>query len=200
MLTNEQANLKSFNANPNDNAILDAVDSQIDNELLQALQAQVHTGNLKDFYKVGLFGYCSGDIDASGKETVTYCSPRKTGFYFDPEEVWDLNNTVAEAAFPKEYHDGINAYRKVAKWMFAAYAAAIGLTAGAILVGISALFSRWGSLATTIVQTVGPARPASSLYSRQAHISRSCKSFSTSAPLPLPLLCMPPLSASSTPS
>ncbi|KAF2653949.1 hypothetical protein K491DRAFT_495259 [Lophiostoma macrostomum CBS 122681] len=151
-----KANLQDFTSDPDNPDIVKEANDQIDNELLQALQSQAKTnGDLKDFYQVGLFGYCSGTIDdKTKKETVEFCSPRKTGFYFDPIEVWGLNNTSVQVAFPKEMTDGLNAYRKVAKWMFAAYATALGFTAGTILVGISALFSRWGSLITTIVQTL----------------------------------------------
>jgi hypothetical protein len=142
--------------NPDNPDVVDKVNDEIDNELLKALQAQAKTKkDLKDFYQVGLFGYCSGMIDDKTlKETVDYCSPRKTGFFFDPIEVWGLNNTSVQVAFPKEMTDGLNAYRKVAKWMFAAYATAMGFTAGTILIGFSALFSRWGSFVTTVVQTV----------------------------------------------
>lgn len=153
----------------------DDPNTEIDNRLLEALQhaaknAGVDTdqtdnihgdGTWKDFVKVGLWNYCEGDIDNStGKEIVTHCSAPKANFYFDPIAYWKLNSTVdgkvPEDIYPQEIRDGIEVYSKVAKWMFAAYVIAICLTVAELIVGIFAIFSRWGSLVTTIVSTVRP--------------------------------------------
>lgn len=45
-------------------------------------------------------------------------------------------------------------YKTVSKWMFIAYLVAFIATAAQILVGIIAIFSRWGSCVTTIVSIV----------------------------------------------
>jgi hypothetical protein len=127
--------------------------TELDNKLLKALQG-VANKDLKDFYQVGLWNYCEGDTDKDGKETITYCSPRKANFWFNPIEVWDLKNVEADEIYTQEMKDGIDAYHKVAKWMFTAYLIAIILTAAEFVVGIFAIFSRWGSLVTTIVSTV----------------------------------------------
>ncbi|KAI4183278.1 MAG: hypothetical protein LQ346_006383 [Caloplaca aetnensis] len=108
---------------------------------------------VKDFYHVSLWNYCAGDFD-NGADKVTYCSPRQNEFWFNPVDVWGMNRTGIDQLFSKELRDGLNAYRVAAKWMFIAYIVAVVTTIVEILVGFFALFSRLGSLATTIVSTI----------------------------------------------
>ena len=105
---------------------------------------------LQDFYTVSLWNYCDG----ASNGTITYCSPRVTKFWFNPVEIWGLNNTNIEDLFSSELKSGLKAYEDVVKWMFVVYIIAIIATAVEILVGFFALFSRWGSFATTIVSSV----------------------------------------------
>jgi len=143
-----EADTKNFTENPN---ILP--NENIDSKLLNALKNSASAKDLKDFYKIGLWNYCEGDTDNKGVDTVTYCSPRQTAFWFNPIEVWDLSNTTVQTLFPKELKDGLSAYEKVAKWMFAAYTLAFWITLAEIVLGIFAIFSRWGSFVTTIAST-----------------------------------------------
>jgi hypothetical protein len=131
----------------------DIPNTEFDNRLLEALQG-VRAKELKDFYQVGLWNYCEGDTDDKGKETITYCSPRKANFWFNPVDVWELKHHKAEDIFNDEMNDALKTYEKIAKWMFTAYLIAIILTAVEFVVGIFAIFSRWGSLVTTIISTV----------------------------------------------
>ncbi|KAI4160127.1 MAG: hypothetical protein LQ342_005984 [Letrouitia transgressa] len=128
------------------NALTDAIIQQSTNVAKNAL-------DIKDFYHVSLWNYCAGDFD-NDKDKVTYCSKHTSKFWFNPVEVWGLNNTVTEHVFSKELRDGLKVYKEVAKWMFVAYVIALVSTIVEIGVGIFALFSRWGSLATTIVSSV----------------------------------------------
>lgn len=113
---------------------------------------------VKDFYHIGLWNYCSGDFgkNSTGGATdhVTYCSPRQNQFWFNPVDVWNLTNTGVDKFFSKELRDGLDKYKMAAKWMFIAYIVALITTIVEIFVGIIALFSRLGSLATTIVSTI----------------------------------------------
>ena len=113
---------------------------------------------IKDFYHVTLWNYCAGEYKKNStggwKEDVTYCSERQKEFWFNPAEVWHLNNSVTDQFFNKELKNGLKAYKQVAKWMYVAYVVAVIATAAEVIVGISALFSRLGSLATTIVSTI----------------------------------------------
>ena len=114
--------------------------------------------NISEVYHVSLWNYCSGDLkkNSTGGVTdhITFCSPHQNEFWFNPVEVWHLNNTLADQFLSKELKSGLDTYRTVAKWMFICYIVALISTIVEILVGILALFSRLGSLATTIVSTI----------------------------------------------
>lgn len=113
---------------------------------------------IKDFYHVGLWNYCAGNYkkNSSGgqEEEVTYCSDRRRKFWFNPVEVWHLNNSITDEFFDDGLKDGLKAYETVTKWMYVAYVVAMMATGAEIFVGISALFSRIGSIAATIVSLV----------------------------------------------
>jgi len=133
------------------NALTDALIQQATNDATKAL-------GIYDFYHVGLWNYCAGSFakNATGAsfDNVTYCSPAQKQYWFNPVDVWHLNNSITDQYFSTQLKDGLNAYHQVAKWMYVAYVVAVVATAVEILVGVSALFSRLGSLATTIVSTV----------------------------------------------
>ncbi|KAF2741287.1 integral membrane protein-like protein [Polyplosphaeria fusca] len=142
---------KDFVDDP-DHAI-DEANKYFDNELLQALQGKASTKDLKDFYTVGVFNFCEGDIDDKNKETFTYCSKPKANFWFNPMEVWQLSNTSVQQLFPDDMKNVLDTYHKVGRWMYAAFVIVFFLTIAEFLVGLAAICSRWGSLVTTIVST-----------------------------------------------
>jgi hypothetical protein len=148
-----QAVAKDFNRDPTGD-LPDIPNTELDNKLLEALQGVSTDKELKDFYQVGLWNYCEGDIQTNGDYKITHCSSRKANFWFNPVDVWELKNTTADELFPDKLQDGLNAYQKASKWMFTAFVIAICLTIAEFIIGIFAIFSRWGSLATTIVSTV----------------------------------------------
>ncbi|KAF2271111.1 hypothetical protein CC78DRAFT_11796 [Lojkania enalia] len=150
-----KADTSEFTENPDLGAIDDLADKvDIDNDILNALQNAASAKDLMDFYKVGLWNYCEGETDDKDKETVTRCSERKANYWFNPIDEWDLEGTAVQKIFSdKDFKDGLDAYKKVSKWMFTAYIIALCLTIAEIIVGIFAIFSRWGSLATTIVSS-----------------------------------------------
>jgi len=143
-----KADTSDFNDNPK--AIQTLNNLNIDNNLLAALQKASSNLQLEDFYTVGLWNYCWGDEQPDGKQVIKDCSPRKNSFWFDPVEVWKLNQT---GIFDDKMDKALNAAHKFAGWMFASYMIAIVLTVAEFLVGLAAIFSRWGSLVTTIVST-----------------------------------------------
>lgn len=115
-------------------------------DVLGKLQAD---STLADFYQIGLWGYCDGDIK-NNKTTVTECSKPKSEFYFDPFSVWGLNSTSIKDELPKDYNNYMKVYKTVSKWMFIAYAVAFAVTVAEIVVGFFAICSRWGSCVTTL--------------------------------------------------
>ena len=69
-------------------------------------------------------------------------------------EVWGLNGTGVENLFPKDLKDGLNTYKNVSKYMFIVYVIALVAAVVELLVGVSAMFSRWGSFVTTFFAAV----------------------------------------------
>ncbi|KAJ9220947.1 hypothetical protein DTO207G8_2643 [Paecilomyces variotii] len=109
--------------------------------------------NLKDFYDIGLFGYCDGDVTNDEFKT-TNCSKAKAGFWFNPVQVWNLNGTGIEDILPDSLQKELNTYKAVTKWMFIAYIIAFAATVVELVVGLTAICSRLGSCITSLVSTV----------------------------------------------
>jgi hypothetical protein len=123
-------------------------------QLLKALEQSEKDADLRDFYDIGLWGYCAGNKTSSGAFNVDYCSPRQSMFWFNPVDVWKLNDTGLHVLLPDNLQKALNTYEKVSKWMFVAYMIAIATTAIELVVGISAIFSRLGSCITSLVSGV----------------------------------------------
>jgi hypothetical protein len=68
--------------------------------------------------------------------------------------VWELNATGVSDLLPTDLQDAINTYSQVSKWMFIAYILALLSTAAELLIGLTAIMSRLGSLSTSIVSAV----------------------------------------------
>ncbi|KAI9856093.1 MAG: hypothetical protein M1824_005688 [Vezdaea acicularis] len=111
------------------------------------------TESLRDVYEIYLWNYCEGDKDGNSTK-LDKCSKAKSSFWFDPTEVWGLNSSGLANEFPKELQKGLNTYKKVAGWMFIAYIIAFVSTAVELIVSIFAIWSRWGSFATTIISSI----------------------------------------------
>ncbi|KAI9749253.1 MAG: 40S ribosomal protein S23 [Chaenotheca gracillima] len=144
-----------------------------DDLLSQGLDKAKDAVNLKDIYTISLWNYCDGTVK-DNVYIVEECSKRQTAFWFDPLKVWGLDGSPLAKAFPKEYTDAMNAYHKVSTWMFWAYVVAFVATIVELIVGFFAIFSRWGSFATTIVAgiaflfTIGASITATAMFSTLA--------------------------------
>jgi hypothetical protein len=103
----------------------------------------------KDFYQIGLWGYCDGYV-SNGNYNLTDCSKPKSDFYFDPLSVWGLNNDSVLDKLPNGYHKFSKTYKAVIRWMSIAYILAFVTTILEIAVGIFAVWSRWSSCVTTL--------------------------------------------------
>ncbi|KAL2013242.1 hypothetical protein VTN00DRAFT_767 [Thermoascus crustaceus] len=151
-----RADLSNFTSNPQITTDIlkgTGLDQQVADKLSELLSNSKSQLNVKDFYLIGLWNYCSGDKNGDDFK-VTYCSESKAGFWFNPVEVWHLNGTGVENLFPEELQKGLNTYKSVTKWMFVAYIIAFFATAAEILVGVFAICSRWGSCVTSLVSSV----------------------------------------------
>ncbi|KAJ5775181.1 uncharacterized protein N7511_000192 [Penicillium nucicola] len=127
-----------------------SIDSEGISEIVSRIQSN-STG--KDFYQIGLWGYCDGEI-SSGNYELTNCSQPKSVFYFDPLSVWRLKNDSVVNGLPKGYHRFSNTYKALLRWMSIAYILAFVTTILEIAIGALAILSRWGSCVTTIVAVV----------------------------------------------
>ncbi|KAL5360954.1 SUR7/PalI family-domain-containing protein [Aspergillus floccosus] len=125
-----------------------------DGDIQSALQEVEKTFDLKDFYTIGLWGYCDGNINNNHKYNVSNCSKPETMFWFNPLEVWNLEQSGLENALPDGVEKSLNIYKNVSKWMFVAYIVAFVATVVELVVGIFAICSRWGSCVTTLVAIV----------------------------------------------
>ncbi|KAJ5959899.1 Actin cortical patch SUR7/pH-response regulator PalI [Penicillium vulpinum] len=143
-----------------------AITSEVENRLKDAhitsvtaeeISATIKTfqddANIADFYDIGLWGYCEGN-STKGKETVSSCTEPKAQFYFNPSSVLGMSESQLEKQLGDGLKKTMNVYKAVSKWMFIAYLVAFIATCVQILVGIFAIFSRWGSCVTTIVSIV----------------------------------------------
>ena len=174
-----RANTTDINIDPDD-LHLDLPDNQLTDKIMDiATDGAKKALNVKDFYHIHLWNYCDGDFtddhsSHKASDEVTHCSERKNQFWFDPVEVWHLNNTKIDKLFSKELRTGLKTYKTVTKWMFICYVTALIATIVEILVGFLALFSRIGSVLTTVVSIVssvfivGFALTATILYSTLA--------------------------------
>ncbi|EME89252.1 uncharacterized protein MYCFIDRAFT_129792 [Pseudocercospora fijiensis CIRAD86] len=142
-----------FRANLTD---LDVSGGSSNSALTTAIGDIKTAGGVAEIYNVYLWNYCSSN-NTDGSDTK--CSKREAQFVFDPIDVWQLNTTgiATSTSSADNAIDGkkaLDAYRKVAKWMFIAYQVSFWTTLATIIVGILALFSRWGSLFTWILSAV----------------------------------------------
>ncbi|RHZ62122.1 uncharacterized protein CDV56_100217 [Aspergillus thermomutatus] len=122
-------------------------------DLATALNEAQKQLNIKDFYDIGLWGYCDGDV-SNGNYKTSNCSKPKAEFYFDPITVWKLNDTGVEDVLPSDLSKALNVYKNVSKWMFIAYIVAFIATVVELVVGVFAICSRWGSCVTSLVSAV----------------------------------------------
>jgi hypothetical protein len=139
--------------------MLDAVDAagnktNINTDFLDALAGGVSVKALKDFYLIGLWSYCEGE-KIGDVETITYCSPPKFRFWFDPTDVWGLKITFLQDILGDKLQKGLDAYRKTMGWMSDAFIFATILTATESVLSLFAIFSKKGSLMICIAWMVG---------------------------------------------
>lgn len=125
--------------------LVPGLDSTETSALSGALSAAKNSGGLADYYTIYLENYCSWN----GNDAYSYCSPRTTSFAFDPITIWGLNSTTVEPLLPTSLRDGVATYKKLAGVMYAFYVIALAGSALTLLLGITALFSKWGSFFTT---------------------------------------------------
>ncbi|KAF3077676.1 SUR7/PalI family domain-containing protein [Trichoderma afarasin] len=106
---------------------------------------------LHDFYQVGVWSYCEGYND----EGVTFCSPPKSFFWFDPVSVL-VGELLAGAriALPSEVTTILTLLRIGSQVMYAFFMSGIVLNFVLLLITPLVLKSRWFSLCTSLIGAV----------------------------------------------
>jgi SUR7/PalI family len=102
---------------------------------------------MQDYYTIYLRNYCGWN----GNDQYSNCTDPKSYFWFNPIKIWGLNSTgvAANEYLPDSFTGGLDTYHAASKAMFLLYCAALAATSFSILLGFTAIFSRWGSLVTT---------------------------------------------------
>ncbi|KAF2664988.1 integral membrane protein-like protein [Microthyrium microscopicum] len=144
-----QIDLSEFKGKVQNNTYMVQGAKLVDN-FLYPLKMSAKNGDLKDFYNVYLWDYCSGN---DGK--LDHCSPRQAKYFFNPIVEWNLNNTLAQEKYvPEAINKPMQAFQKGTQWLFVVYVIAFISNAAAIVIGMFAICSRLGSCITTIVACV----------------------------------------------
>ncbi|RMD44292.1 hypothetical protein DV735_g884, partial [Chaetothyriales sp. CBS 134920] len=123
-----------------------------------ALETAKNSLGVQDYYTLYLRSSCSWDADANS--TYTNCTAPKAFWYFDPVAEWSLNETGSaevDELLSTSLRASLSTYRTASKALFVLYTAALAAVAASLLLGLFAVFSRWGSFFTTLFASVAAA-------------------------------------------
>ncbi|KAL9054370.1 MAG: hypothetical protein Q9162_004172 [Coniocarpon cinnabarinum] len=121
------------------------------------------------YYDIGLTNYCTGPANNSAPN---FCSKPEAAFYFNPLEVWDLQNSPIKNLIPSDWQSALNTYHQASKFMYAAYVVALVFSILTFILGIASFFlSRITSILTWIsadiaaLFTAGASAAATAIFS-----------------------------------
>ncbi|KAF1955526.1 hypothetical protein CC80DRAFT_505412 [Byssothecium circinans] len=106
------------------------------------------TLGLHDFYQVALWGFCEGYAG----EGVTYCSPPRTLYWFNPVEI--LRNELLSGAsinLPADINDILDLVRIVSHFMFGLFLTSACLSFVLMFLMPLSILSRWATLPIAIL-------------------------------------------------
>ena len=130
----------------------------------QTVSADVSDGHIELYnsYSIGLWNYCAGGGLVSNETNklhnytdpagdVAFCSGRETDFAFNPTLVWGLPSAFTTRFFSSSLDKALSDYENgLAHAIGPLYIVTVGLAALNVLIGIGAIFSRIGSILTTL--------------------------------------------------
>jgi hypothetical protein len=166
--TTTLANNASFASIPT-NSATDPADKDADGNII-----------IKNYYDIGLWGYCAGSgpntsatvlsLGQTSNQAVDFCTAKQLHFSFDPRVVWGINSSFVANSTTKyigtelnvfgndlnnDLNSALDSYTSVAsKWISTLYIIAVVATGVELLVGIFGLFSRLGSVFTSIASFI----------------------------------------------
>ncbi|KAE9986503.1 hypothetical protein EG328_005389 [Venturia inaequalis] len=104
------------------------------------------TLGLHDYYQVGLWNYCQGNVGVG----INECAPTKTLYWFNPVEIL-LSQLLAGAtiALPTQVTTVLRILKIASQWMFGLFLT--GACADFVMIFLTplAIYSRWANLAIT---------------------------------------------------
>lgn len=120
---------------------------------------------IENFYTISLWNYCAGNGDnvtrsalAIGQhsaQSFDFCTGRQLQFAFPWRDIWGLSSDAQNRVFSEAFAGSIDAYSsRTSRWMSTLYILSVTAIGIEILVGIGGLFSRLGSLFTTLSSLV----------------------------------------------
>ncbi|RPB19381.1 hypothetical protein L211DRAFT_749162, partial [Terfezia boudieri ATCC MYA-4762] len=123
---------------------------------------------LRDFYQVGLWGYCEGYNDKG----VTWCAKPRNWYWFDPVEIITQQLLKgAKIALPKNIEKPLELAQGASYWMFVSWIVGAVFTLLSVCGGWVAIYARWAAGCTGAVvgvamgcTTIGAAM-ATTIYS-----------------------------------
>ncbi|RMZ77075.1 hypothetical protein DV737_g4562, partial [Chaetothyriales sp. CBS 132003] len=114
-----------------------------------ALETAKDTLGVRDYYTLYLRSSCSWY--AQNESQYANCTSPTSYWWFNPITAWGLNSTgtSVDELLSTSLREGLSTYHHTSKAVFLLYTAALTAVAATLLVGFTAIFSRWGSLLTT---------------------------------------------------
>jgi hypothetical protein len=122
----------------------------------QALWQERRLGQLKQFYSVFLWDWCSSD--AAVVDSNAFCSAETFAFTFDPFKAMNLTRSIGsqteESAYPEALRVAMQAYDKSSTWLRISYIIAGVAKLVELIFGLVAVTSKWGSLCAAFTALV----------------------------------------------
>lgn len=122
----------------------------------QALWQERRIGQLKQFYNVYLWDWCSSD--AAVVDSNAFCSAETFAFTFDPFKAMNLTRSIGskteDGAYPEALRVAMQAYNKSSTWLRISYIIAGIAKLVELIFGLVAVTSKWGSLCAAFTALV----------------------------------------------
>jgi hypothetical protein len=129
------------------------------------------TGSSLGSYRIGLWSYCREETSL-GAVGTSNCAPPSRDFWFNPLDVWTLEDPSLQKTLADDLSPGLKAYRRAVVFIKAAFILATVLT-------VAELFAIFFAIVTRAASAVGLVL---SLVSHQSHIHAGGDSVLTSRP------------------
>ncbi|KAF8425687.1 SUR7/PalI family-domain-containing protein [Tirmania nivea] len=114
------------------------IPTQVPNSVL--INSIAQSLGLRDFYQVGLWGYCEGYNDKG----VTWCTKPKNWYWFDPVEIITKQLLKgAKIALPEDIAKPLELAKGASYWMFVTWLVGAVFTLLSVCGSWVAIYSRW---------------------------------------------------------